>query len=287
MSADYHLEASVDARAYEYAALLYAVGYLCVLGFAWATKYSVVVGATPADAAYCAKYGSICLMVKSLGGDGTDRGGAIANMVYVFLAVTNLRIILASMLCHSATSPLRRAVSLPNDRALGRLVLLYALIKIIALTSLWRAYLVGVSEPWLLPAGLVAESALVLLFDRIFIAEMRDIRQYKTIIGMDLGAFLFSVVWLGLALVMPDPPGPGLAAVLLAGFGAIVIPFAIFALVEFRMYLTQFWISVIALRAELRRAQSATGSGGSSTLVTAPAATPTARHATNNMPAGD
>jgi len=131
------------------------------------------------------------------------------------------------------------------------LVLLYALIKIIALTSLWRAYLLGVSEPWLLPTGLLLESALVLVFDRLFLGEMRELRQYKLIIGMDCGAFVFSGAWLAIVAVAPAPPGVELSVYLLAGFGAIVFLFSILAIVEFKTYLTQFWLSLRSLRKEL------------------------------------
>ena len=76
-------------------------------------------------------------------------------------------------------------------------------------------------------------------------------------IGMDFGAYLFSGVWLAIVVVAPAPPPVELSVYLLAGFGAIVFLFSILAIVEFKTYLTQFWLSLRSLRKELTEAPAA------------------------------
>jgi hypothetical protein len=240
-----------DSKAYEYATIFYAVGYLFVLGFAWIIKYHSVVASIPTPEG-CGKFPSICALVESLGGNAHPRGGAIATVIFFFLVATNLRIILASMLCHSTRSPLRRAVCEAGKGLLRRLILLYGLIKVIALTSLWRAYVIGVNEPWLLPIALQAESLLILLFDAIFLKEMKSIRNYRLILWLDLGSFIFALVWLALAAQSLERPDEWWGTIFFASFSSLAFLFIVITLTEIWGYLVLFWQSLRDLRVELQ-----------------------------------
>lgn len=247
-----HSIGTFDGRAYEYAGIFYAVGYLVVLAFAWCVKYPAISAAIPQDQSYCAQYGSVCSMVGALGGDIRGRSYAVANMLFAYLAVTNIRIVLASMLCHSQTSPLRRAVSEQQKGALGKLVLLYTLIKLIALTSLWRAYLLGTGEPWLLPAGLFLESVLIVAFDVVFWPEMKKVQQYLVFVGMDIGALLFSTIWLAQAVIPGLRPTTEISTYFLGLFGGVFAIFLIFAVIEAATYVSFFVTSIKNLRRDLK-----------------------------------
>jgi hypothetical protein len=111
--------------------------------------------------------------------------------------------------------------------------------------------LIGVSEPWLLPAGLLVESLLVLAFDAVFFTEMTAIPEYRLILTLDVTSVLFSLFWLLLVRVPFGHPDPGIAVIFLALFGGLAILFFLLAFTEIWSYVILFWKSVNVLKGEL------------------------------------
>lgn len=245
-----------DLMAYELAALLYAIGYILVLLFAWITKAPVIVSSfvsrnAETNQLSCEGLSSVCALVFPMSLFGAESGKIIAILVLALLIFTNLRVIIASMLCHFDGIPLKDEIRRQRGKHVFKsLLIFYVLLKAIALASLWRAYTVGVAEPWLLPAAFMFEWLLVIGFDVYFWKELKKQQDFLAIVLVDAACLLIGAAWLLAALMNIATISDGIKTAYLFIFGGLCLPFFVMAGREIIVYGFIFMSNFQKLRLE-------------------------------------
>jgi len=190
----------IDAEAYEHAAVFYALLYGMLLFLLWLWKGVTFFRGDSADQA-------VAVLVESMGGEGVIV--TAPGFILILLIVSNIRMILGSLLCHSQTSALRHAilkrVSSDNE-CLTKFTVMYVLIKSIAFIALCRTYSFGSSSSIILPFILLLEATCIIFFDHLFKSEISDIDPDRYIRNNDWTFLSAAVIWFLLALWSLLPP---------------------------------------------------------------------------------
>lgn len=188
-------QVGLDNEAYEKAAVVYAVLYGVLLLVLWFYKTLLEFWKMPDPAV--ATISNFMLA----GAPSTFLG---KFSVVLLLIVSNLRVILGALLCHSKSSELRTAIvrrTTGEQECLSKFTFMYVLIKSIAFIALVRSYVFGSEFVLLLPALLLLEASAILYFDKHFDHEFNDFDKDKWVRLNDWMFLGAALVWFSVAFV--------------------------------------------------------------------------------------
>jgi|GEM_PF-6107341 len=187
-------EDTIAQEAYEFAALLYGAVYTALISYFWVNNY--LSGSTSVAI-------NQAILVLNIGIDALKAPAML--VVFLFLLISNIRVMLGSFLCNSDTSDLRANVltrhKADKNKTLSKLKSMFSLIKLIAFCSLLRYYAFSATTPYLMPLILVIETGIILVFDYMFSWEIKHDRKSnpidagKATIQNDAIIFFISFCW--------------------------------------------------------------------------------------------
>lgn len=254
----------IDAEAYEHAAVFYALLYGMLLFLLWLWKGVAFFRGDSADQA-------VAVLVGSMGGEGIIVTAPV--FILILLIVSNIRMILGSLLCHSQTSELRHAILArvrSHKECLTKFTVMYVLIKSIAFIALCRTYSFGSSSSVLLPFILLLEATCIIFFDHLFKSEVRAIDPDRYIRINDWAFLAAAIIWFFLSLWSLFPPSffqeqmgqiaglnsmlsstsidvtrfqKGIGEVIFVVFGCVTVIHALMFVKEYRSYKKDFTAS--------------------------------------------